>query len=629
MASNTERPSDFVGQELNRLLFEGAGRAIWTSVLVAVIVGMGVALRVPAEWVGLWLATYLATSWWRLRVVHEWFLTEDPAVRNALVNRFFNGVVAAATLWSVPAALFLPRCTAMELALVLVVTAGVVVGGAVSMAPAMRCSTVFIFVPLISASVSLFSAFELVSMSLSALALVFGYFSYGMVLDLHRNLREGIELRVQKDQLIRELSDSKRSAEELAERLMLENESRRLAEAQSQEARQAAESASEAKSVFLATMSHEIRTPLNGLLGMLEVLSGTELNESQREYLETVQLSADVLLEILNDVLDISKIESGRLDLEYIDFDFRLLVNNVVKLMRPKANEKGLTLSVTFDGSLPPVVRGDPTRVRQVVTNLLSNAVKFTHEGGIDIEATVLGDVGSSLRVRVLCRDTGIGMPRENLGGLFEAYGQADRSVARRYGGSGLGLAISRKLARMMGGNLVATSAPGNGSIFCFYLLLEKSDVTSVQKLRQGPVEMEGILSGRVLVAEDNPVNQRVCQLLLGKLGLEARIVENGAQAVDAFEFESWDLILMDYQMPEMDGLEACQLIRREEEKRVDRRRVPIVALTAAASLDERQRCIDSGMDDVLLKPMRQADLERVLKQWLGKPLAVSNGTKA
>jgi PAS domain S-box-containing protein len=374
-----------------------------------------------------------------------------------------------------------------------------------------------------------------------------------------------------------------------------------------------AQAASLTKSAFLATMSHEIRTPLNGVLGMAHAMMADELTPVQRKRLGVIQESGSVLLAILNDVLDLSKIEAGKLELEVIDFDLGEVVKGAHSAFTDLANRKGLSFIFTIESGARGVYRGDPTRLRQILYNLISNALKFTETGEVAVRVK---REGGHLCFRVA--DSGIGMSDEQVKQLFSKFSQADASTTRRFGGTGLGLAICQELARMMGGDIDVETAPGRGSVFRLSLDLERvGEPGSLgEAAAPSPMAASEFPPLRVLAAEDNTVNQLVLKALLHQAGIEPVIVENGREAVEAWERESWDLVLMDMHMPEMDGLEATRTIRAAE-ARLHRPRTPIIALTANAmthQVDEYARC---GMDGHVAKPIDAgtlfATLERVL----------------
>jgi signal transduction histidine kinase/ActR/RegA family two-component response regulator len=372
-----------------------------------------------------------------------------------------------------------------------------------------------------------------------------------------------------------------------------------------------AEAANVAKSAFLAAMSHEIRTPLNGVLGMAQAMAADELSPVQRDRLNVVRESGETLLAILNDLLDFSKIEAGKLELESIEFDLAEIARGAHATFTAMANKKGLSFGLDIKAA-EGVYRGDPTRVRQILYNLISNALKFTEEGEIKV-ASQYADGVLILRVA----DTGIGMTAATRAALFSKFGQADASTTRKFGGTGLGLAICKELTALMGGDISVESTPGEGSTFTVTLPLERTGNAAPrgETAPETPAEARP-LELRVLAAEDNSVNQLVLKTLLSQIGIEPVIVENGQLAVQAWEDGEWDIVLMDVQMPVMDGPTAVRAIRAREAK-TGRKPTPIVALTANAMSHQVAEYLAAGMDDHLAKPLEAAKLFEVLAKVL------------
>jgi two-component system sensor histidine kinase/response regulator len=375
--------------------------------------------------------------------------------------------------------------------------------------------------------------------------------------------------------------------------------------------------ASRQKAEFLANMSHEIRTPMNGVLGFVNLLGATRLDAEQRQHVDTIAESGEALLTILNDVLDLSKIEAGKIEIEAIDFDLANLCSGVARILTPVATAKGIGFVCRTAAIEGLIARGDPTRIRQVLLNVCGNGVKFTGSGEVTLDVGVEREVGERLHLAFTVRDTGIGIPKDRVDELFRPFHQVDGSITRRFGGTGLGLAISRRLVEMLGGTIELVSEPGIGTCFTIRIpLLRGAALTSARRIEENPdARAGGMTTLDVLLAEDNSVNRRLVCALLERRGHRVSCVVNGEEAVETAGRRAFDLVLMDAQMPLVDGLEATRRIRAAEIESGAQRRVRIVALTAHAMKGYREQCFEAGMDDYLTKPIEIAELERVLRE--------------
>jgi signal transduction histidine kinase/ActR/RegA family two-component response regulator len=602
------------------LLHRRAPPTLGFTMVAAALVCWLLADIAPRVWLGAWFGGMGLLSLARALGVRAHARAADAAEHaDVWARRFWVGTLANGLLWGIGGTLLMPLGhTEPEFALVTIL--GVIPGIALSSLGVLRPAFLAFALPFAS----------LVGLSLlargGAAETVIGVadFVFMGVLWVVSKRGEGetvasLAQRFENEDLVAELREAHTRAEIASLQLAAKVAEHEQTEAQLLIAKDAAEQASRAKSRFLANMSHEIRTPMNGVLGMTELLQRTELTAKQRQYATTAERSARALLGVINDVLDFSKIEAGRVELESVPFSVHAVAQDVVDLFRESARAKGIRLSCAVDAALPEELSGDPTRLRQVLVNLVGNAVKFTDSGEVRLrvancEARRRGTCG----VQVEVVDTGIGMNEEAKRELFRPFSQAESATTRRFGGTGLGLAISQHLVVLMGGSIEVESRAGEGSTFRFRVALPMVET----KAEAGAAATDGsarhISRGcSVLLVEDNAVNRLVAEAMLEQAGCVVRHAATGAEALLVMEREPIDLVLMDCQMPVMDGFEATRRLREREMAVGAEARLPVVALTANAIQGDREACLAAGMDDYLAKPFSRDALLRVLARWL------------
>jgi signal transduction histidine kinase/CheY-like chemotaxis protein len=556
-----------------------------------------------------WVAAMAAITLYQLRLARAFARAKpDPDEVSRWSSRFVIATTLTGIAWGASAWIFPTLGPRSPVAIIhVLLLAGLATGSARLLLPLRQSCIGFLAVVMFPVAARFFSEVNPAGITAGGCVLLFIATMISAIIHNHKTLATAVTLRLEREALTRTLQ--------------AENRIREGREAELREARARAESANRAKGEFLATISHEIRTPMNGVLGMLRVVRDTPLNEDQRHYLKTASDSAESLLALLNDVLDFSKIEAGRLEIEPAPFPPSTTARAVTDLMLTRARDKGLQFDLQLSDNLPGAVIGDATRVRQILVNLIGNAIKFTERGRVELSVICAERTDSQAVLHFTVRDTGIGIDSNALEKLFKPFTQAEASMTRRYGGTGLGLAISLRLAQAMGGALQVQSTLNRGSVFRLILPCRLPDGIKSPDVADVPSFVAPALGGRVLVVEDDSVNQQVMELFLRKLNVTTSFALDGEVAVSTAIAEPFDVVLMDCQLPGIDGLEATRRIRQK----LGGKPLRIIAVTANASPHVREACLAAGMDDFLTKPVRFELLASVLERNLAAQASKEN----
>jgi len=603
--------------QINRLI-EGSGFSSLAEILMALTWTSLLWNNLPRVVLSVWLGMMSLLFFYRA-AVHYYMLDDTQTFFNIdaeVIRRWYLvAVLLTGAGWGISSTLMFPYNEINQIVLAFMLVGVSAIG--VTYSSVVWVYYGYVGLVLLPLMIRLFSIGGDVYYALSAMTAFFLVVMIMAAYRMHRLSNAELVLSYKNEDLISDLTDAGRNLESLNVNLKDEIWHGKQIEAELKTAKENAEKMSQAKGEFLANMSHEIRTPMNGVIGTLQLLEDSKLDESQIEYVKTAYKSAEALLAILNDILDLSKIEAGKLSFEIIPFDLREIVQDLVTLHSLKAEQQNVLLTCDIDKDIPNMLCGDPTRIRQILVNLISNALKFTEQGRVTIVISALTGNETNINIKVQVKDTGIGIPEAVQSSLFQAFTQADGSTTRKYGGTGLGLAIVSQLIEMMDGELGVISAEGEGANFWFELPFEISDALANDQQEPEIKVLPEKLEGKVLLVEDNTVNQMVAAKMLEKIGLTSVVANHGIEALELLKSDKFDLILMDCQMPELDGFDTTRQLRLRNLQSINNVAMPVIAMTANVMEGDKQRCLDAGMDDYLGKPVRMDELEAALRRWM------------
>ena len=593
--------------------------AVLGGIATAVVVGILLAREHSIAKIVAWLAVCLAISTGRLYLQSRLVSGALP-INSRTLKLLFFGIALHGLVWAAPGTWLMPRTPDYQVVMALILV-GISASTLSSLTPVRHAYGVFVgamMLPIAAMLISIGSTYALSAIGIVAYTAAMAAASWRQT----RNYEEAVQLTLDNAALAEKLMREKEIVERANEDLQRQIEQRERTEAELRVAKSDAEAANKAKSQFLANMSHELRTPLNGVLGMADLLAHSldhaPSTAKSLKQAQTIRIAGARLLYLIDDILDMARIEAGTLRFASEPLSPRRVVNEVADLLGAQVSDKHLKLTLQIDDDVPESIRGDAHRIRQVLTNLMVNAIKFTDHGGIAVRVVRAPPRGRPDDGRVwltwsVC-DTGIGIAPAARAQLFKPFSQVDDSSTRRFGGTGLGLAICKQLVEAMGGGIDVESAPGRGSTFWFELPFETG---AVQRVESSAAPTKQSLQGRVLVVEDNIINRELVIEMLELAGCAATVVHNGAEALAALEKSTFDLVLMDWHMPEMDGVEATRRWREREKLDKTMHRLPIVALTASVLPGDRETCLAAGMDDFIGKPFSFEQLTSVVARWL------------